>query len=454
MYVCGPTVYDDSHIGHLRAAFSFDVIRRYLIYKKYKVTFVRNVTDVDDKIINKAREKAQGGGDLNALSQEVADHYLKVYCRDLEQLGLMPPDVEPKATEHIPDMIQAITTLINKGYAYAASGDVYFEVRKFPDYGCLSHQSIEELMSGARIHPGENKKDPLDFALWKTAKPDEPFWDSPWGRGRPGWHIECSVMSQRYLGDEFDIHGGGRDLIFPHHENEIAQSRGLTGKNFARYWIHNGLLTVNSEKMSKSLGNFITLQQVIAKHHPETLKIMFLGAHYSGPLDYTEAKLNEASKARERFYTLFDHIERMCGDLSAGGQTFAELETAKQRFEQQMDDDFNTARGLAVLFDVVGLANKRLNTGIEKDKYFTIAAKELITNLGNVLGLFSDRKTKEQVLPDEFSKQIEMLLDKRTVARRNKDFSGADKIRAELLQLGVIIEDTRSGTIWRKKDGN
>lgn len=450
MYVCGPTVYDDTHIGHLRAAFSFDVIRRYLLYKGFKIKFVRNITDVDDKIIEKAKKTKTAQQDLNAACRDVADFYLKAYYRDMERMRILAPDVEPKATEHIEDMIKAISSLIDNGFAYAAGGDVYFAVRKFKDYGKLSNQSIEDLQEGARIHPGENKTDALDFALWKKAKPEEPSWESPWGRGRPGWHIECSVMSAKYLGESFDIHGGGRDLIFPHHENEIAQSEALSGKKFAAYWMHNGLLSVNSEKMSKSLGNYITLDKILERHHIEALKILYLGTHYSGPLDYTEAKLTEADRARERFYILFDRIDRVLGDSDVKEDGFEELAELRQRFEQAMDEDFNTAKALAILFDIVALVNKKMDKKQDDEgiKTFIFSAKKLILKLGGVLGLFF---VAEETRPNELKESIiKALIEERKQARKNKDFKKADEIRQKLAAEGIIIEDTPSDTIWRK----
>src|SRR3989338_2349450 len=299
MYVCGPTVYDVPHIGHARSAYVFDVIRRYFAYKGYKVEFVRNVTDVDEKIISKAKEEFKAE-DLNSAVKKVSDKYLNVYHGCMEKLGIMRPDKEPKATEYIDKMRDFIKILIERGTAYVSGGDVYFDVRKASGYGKLSNQSFDMLESGARVAPGENKKDPLDFALWKSAKEGEPSWQSPWGNGRPGWHIECSVMSSDILGDEFDIHGGGIDLIFPHHENEAAQSQGA-GKKFARYWLHNGLLTINKEKMAKSLGNFITIEDILAKYPADVLKVLFLQTHYSHPVDFSWEKMEEEKKAWERF---------------------------------------------------------------------------------------------------------------------------------------------------------
>lgn len=355
IYVCGPTVYDDPHIGHVRSAYVFDVIRRYFMYKGYKVKFVRNVTDVDDKIINKARSELKGE-DLNKAVEKVSAKYLKSYHKYMDALGIMRPDKEPKATEYIKKMKDFITVLIERGIAYESAGDVYFDVRKANDYGRLSNQGLEMLEAGARVSPGENKKDPLDFALWKKAKEGELSWPSPWGAGRPGWHIECSVMSSDILGDEFDIHGGGIDLIFPHHENEIAQSEGA-GKKFARTWIHNGLLTINKEKMAKSLGNFVTVEEILNKYSADVLKILFLQAHYSKPVDFSWDRMEEAKKTKERFDILFDKLKNANDKKEHAG-----IGDFRKKFEEAMDDDFNTAEALAVLFDLVTHINKRQAT--------------------------------------------------------------------------------------------
>ena len=453
MYVCGPTVYDAPHIGHARSAYAFDVMRRYFAYKGYKVKFVRNVTDVDDKIINKAMQEFKGE-DLNIAVKNVSDKYLKVYHDCMGKLGIMQPDREPKATEYINKMTDFIKTLIQRGTAYQAGGDVYFDVAKANGYGKLSNQSFEMLESGARIASGENKKDPMDFALWKSAKPDEPSWDSPWGKGRPGWHIECSVMSSNILGDEFDIHGGGIDLIFPHHENEIAQSEGA-GKKFARYWIHNGLLTINKEKMAKSLGNFITIEDILSKYPSDVLKILFLQTHYSHPVDFSWEKMDEAKKAQDRFYILFDKLNR---DKRQGtpyhkgtGQARdkenesaqKEINAFKEKFEKAMDDDFNTAEALAVLFDLVTCINKNFS-----ELYL---AKDTLIELGKVLGLFESGKISGNSIDSSEKSEIENLINLRIAARKNKDFKEADKIRKELEEKGIILEDTKDGTTWRMK---
>jgi len=439
MYVCGPTVYDVPHIGHARSAYAFDVVHRYFIYRGYKVKFVRNVTDVDDKIINKAKEEFKGE-DLNSAIKKVSDKYLKVYHEYMEKFGIMNPDKEPKATEYIEKMIDFIKILIEREVAYVSGGDVYFEVRRADGYGKLSNQSFEMLESGARITSGENKKDPLDFALWKTAKEGESSWQSPWGNGRPGWHIECSAMSSDILGDEFDIHGGGIDLVFPHHENEIAQSEG-SGKKFARYWIHNGLLTINKEKMAKSLGNFITIEDILSKYSADVLKILFLQTHYSHPVDFSWEKMEEAKKARERFDILLRKLQ-VSGKI---GKSTEEIGGFKLRFEEAMDDDFNTAEALAVLFDLVTYINKHIS--VPEISY----AKDTLIGLGKILGLFESNKGASTSIEASEKIEIENLINLRNAARKNKDFKEADRIRKELEKQGIVLEDTNDGTTWRRK---
>ena len=436
MYVCGPTVYDDPHIGHARSAYVFDVIRRYLEYKKYKVKFVRNVTDVDDKIIDKAK-KEFNSENLNSAVKKVSDRYLKSYHKYMDALGIRRPTKEPKATEYIKKMKDFLLLLIEGGKAYESDGDVYFDIKKAKDYGKLSNQSLEMLETGARISPGENKKDPLDFALWKKAKEGEPSWDSPWGKGRPGWHIECSVMALDILGDEFDIHGGGIDLIFPHHENEIAQSEGA-GKRFARFWIHNGLLTINKEKMAKSLGNFVTVEEVLNRYPADVLKILFLQAHYSKPVDFSWERMEEAKSAGERFYILLDKLNRLKLEKSSEPG----IDVFRKRFEDAMDDDFNTAQALAVLFDLVTHVNK-LDTG-------SVCAKGLLLELGGVLGLFGQGTVKPRGVKIS-EKEIKKLIVLRNVARKEEDFKAADKIRGDLDKKGIVLEDSEDGTTWRRK---
>ena len=456
MYVCGPTVYDEPHIGHARSAYIFDVIRRYLKYKGSKVTFVRNVTDVDDKIIDKARQGAgvqDPGSVINLIdaAKKIAAKYLDAYHEDMELLGIGKPDKEPKATEYIPKMIKFIELLIKRGCAYEFEGDVYFDIRKAKNYGKLSNQDIEKMEIGARVSPGEKKKYPLDFALWKKAKEDEPSWNSPWGHGRPGWHIECSAMSSDILGDEFDIHGGGIDLVFPHHENEVAQSEGA-GKKFAKLWIHNGLLTINSEKMAKSLGNFISIKDFIAKHKDaDYLKLLFLNTHYRHPVDYTDEKITEMKVQKERFTILLEKIKRLSGNRVPGTgfrktvpgprTPVPEIAGFKQRFEEAMDDDFNMPLALAALFEMANFTNKN----IDNDP-LTLQAKKLLLELTNVLGL--DLKGgKDSALPAA----VEALIKERDEARAGKDYKRSDDIRKKLLDMGIILEDTKEGTTWRRK---
>ncbi len=442
MYVCGPTVYDSPHVGHLRSAYVFDFIRRYFLYSGYRVKFVKNITDIDDKIIDKAR-KDNKNQDLKKEVKDVANKYLDEYRKAMEEFGILAPDIEPKATRHIAKMLKVIRALIRKGFAYESDGSVYFKVREFKNYGGLSGQSIEKLKSGARVELNEKKNDPLDFALWKKALENEPSWKTPWGLGRPGWHIECSVMSMNYLGKTFDIHGGGKDLIFPHHENEIVQAEAFTGRRFANCWMHNGILTINGEKMSKSLGNFISVSEILSRYHPEVLKFFFLSAHYSHPLDFTYERMEEAKRARDKFYILFDKTDQ---DLKKKRAVISpELDNFRKQFSESMDDDFNTPKALAVLFELVNFANRH-----PKDKDIYSGAVRLILDLGKVLGIF-ERKDKDIKikLPEGLdSAKISTLIDKRNEFRKNKDFVQADKIRNELEGLGVTLEDEAGKTKW------
>ncbi len=455
IYVCGPTVYDESHIGHARSAYIFDVVRRYLIYKGYKVTFVRNVTDVDDKIIEKARNEYKGE-DLKSAVKKVADKYLTAYHEALESLGIAthsPEVIEPKASEYIDKMIVFIKGLIDKGAAYQAGADVYFDITQAENYGKLSHQALDKMEVGARVAPLENKNNPLDFTLWKSVKEGEPSWDSPYGKGRPGWHIECSVMSSDILGDEFDIHGGGLDLIFPHHENEIAQAEGA-GKNFARIWIHHGLLTINGQKMAKSLGNFVTIKDFIDKYKKtDILKLFLLSAHYSHPIDYNKEKIEETKKALERFEILLRKTGRIVRDPHLSGIKFPArkvdfVENYKNNFFEAMDDDFNTPKALSYLFDLVNAANKFIDSEENESKYVETVyqVQTTIEELGkNIFGLFPDF-FEEPLSPEE-----KKIVEEYEYARRKKDYSLSDKIRKELAEKGIILEDTKEGTTWRRK---
>jgi cysteinyl-tRNA synthetase len=430
MYVCGVTVYDDSHIGHARSAIVFDVIRRYLVFKGYRLTFVKNFTDVDDKIIRRAQEE---GVDASVVSER----YIAAYRRDMAAIGVLPADVEPRATEHVPRMIALIEQLVAGGFAYAVDGDVYFEVRRFPEYGKLSGKNLDDLMAGARVDVDERKRDPRDFALWKSAKPGEPSWPSPWGPGRPGWHIECSAMSMQYLGASFDVHGGGEDLIFPHHECEIAQSEAVTRRPFARYWIHNGFVNLAREKMSKSLGNVLTVNDLVARHDPDALRLYLLGTHYRGPLEWAEERVADSARALER-------LTRLVGDPAADGESRGQppawLAEFRTRFESAMDDDFNTPQALGVLFELATALYDQRGRGSEGDAPAAFAAGvALLRQLAGVLGLLGGTAAPEP--PPEVAR----LVDERDEARKQRDFRRADQLRTQIQDLGWTVEDTPAG---------
>jgi cysteinyl-tRNA synthetase len=443
MYTCGVTVYDQCHIGHARSLYIFNVIRSYLEYKGYRVNFVRNITDIDDKIINRANELDTGWKDL-------VEKYISSYNDDLKALGIRQGILdedgqEPRATKSIGDIIQYISVLMEKGYAYESGGDVYFEVRRFPGYGKLSGQDIEKMRNSIKPETGHGKRDMLDFALWKKSKQNEPSWNSPWGNGRPGWHIECSVMSQRFLKTStLDIHAGGRDLVFPHHENEIAQSESYTGKPFARYWIHHGLLTINNAKMSKSSGNFITIKHALERYRTDALKILFLQAHYSSPVDFSEARMHEADAALKRFHVFFDKAKRVNTPVEKKtNQGFKNsIDRLKQGFIQAMDDDFNTPQALSKLFEIVTVFNTAYENDIAGLDYAGIVLEEL----SSVLGL--DLKVQAGI-DQGLRLYIKRKIEERTSARKKRDFKQADSIRDELEAKGIAIEDTREGTIWR-----
>ncbi len=448
MYVCGVTVYDLSHIGHGRSALVFDVIRRYLRYRGYEVRFIRNFTDVDDKIIKRAQEEG-------VPPRELAGRYIEEYRKDMAALGILPADVEPKATDHIPQMIKLIERLVAKGVAYPLDGDVYFEVKRFPRYGRLSGKNLEELQAGARVEVDERKRDPLDFALWKASKEGEPAWPSPWGPGRPGWHIECSAMSMQYLGETFDIHAGGEDLVFPHHENEIAQAEAATGYPFVRYWIHNGFVNLGAEKMSKSLGNVLTLKELLRHHDPEALRLYLLGTHYRNPLDFATERVIEAARALERFRNLFEEADRLAarGTPAPGGDRglLEEAAEARRLFEEVMDDDFNTAQAVAVLFDLAHRLQSfksKVTQGEAAAGAFLLGVGELM-GLGRVLGLFEELSRLSQPVEPEFRRKIEALVNARAEARQRRDWAGADRLRDELARLGVTVEDGPDGTTWK-----
>jgi cysteinyl-tRNA synthetase len=477
MYVCGVTVYDLSHIGHARSAIIFDMIYRYLRYRGYEVTYVRNFTDIDDKIIKRANEE---GVDYKTI----AEKYIGEFNIDMGRFGLEKPLVEPKATEHITEMIQLISTLVERGYAYPAGGDVFFSVERFKDYGKLSKRNLEEMQAGARVEVDEKKKNPLDFALWKASKPGEPFWESPWGKGRPGWHIECSVMSQKYLGETLDIHGGGKDLIFPHHENEIAQSEAATGKPFVRYWIHNGFVNINKEKMSKSLGNILTLKEIFKDWRPEVIRLFLLSHHYRSPVDFSFDSLSEAKSGLDRFYATLKAIQDEmakpkgeglpCEEIKytsqgrGGGDSIFEevhqaLESFKIRFEEAMDDDFNTAQALGYFYDLQRYLNTLLDIskGHPTEAIISLLKKgrDHFENMGWIFGLFQEdpevylREQKKEGLNRLNLSEAEILklIEDRNVARKEKNWKKADEIRNDLLSKGILLEDTPSGTIWKIK---
>ncbi|NLW80192.1 MAG: cysteine--tRNA ligase [Desulfovibrionales bacterium] len=459
LYVCGITAYDYCHIGHARSAVVFDVLVRYLRYQGMQVTFVRNFTDVDDKIINRAHREGSS-------SESIARTYIDAFYEDMDRLGILRADIEPKATEHIEDMIALCENLIARGHAYATpGGDVYFRVRSYAKYGQLSGRNIEELMSGARIEPGEEKEDPLDFALWKGAKPGEPSWASPWGHGRPGWHIECSAMSERYLPLPFDIHGGGQDLAFPHHENERAQTEAATDQEFVRYWVHNGFVQINSEKMSKSLNNFVTIRDILANYLPEVLRFFLITKHYRSPLDYTVDALEETERALKRIY-----LTKAAAEAHVSGATWnstalpaevvAEAASLEAKWDEAMADDMNTAAALGHVFGLMKIVNRILD-----DKTFkkSDAGRDLISRAlhlldrwGRVLGLFQmdsaeflarlkESRIKRRTID---TAMVETKLAERLEARVSKDFARSDAIRQELLALGVTIQDTPSGSQW------
>lgn len=439
IYVCGPTVYDEPHIGHARSAYVFDMIVRYLRFRGLKVRFVRNVTDIDDKIIERARREP-GGNSLKKKVKGIAEEYLKRYHEDMELLGLKRPNKEPRATHTIRDIIAFIKILLKKGYAYEVEGNVYFNVRKFEDYGVLSGQSLDQMLEGARVALDKNKKDPLDFALWKASKEDEPYWKSPWGKGRPGWHIECSVMSTKFLKNNFLIHGGGLDLVFPHHENEIAQTV-CAGKKSAEYWMHNGLLTINSEKMSKSLGNFITIRNF--KKSLDLLKLLFLSSHYRHPVDYTERKIEQSRKARDRILAFLQKVDSV---LKKYNKKSPESQRYLSPFTSAMDDDFNTPLAISVIFKCVDDGNKILEKGnLTDEDYKALAGSRLfIRNVAKgVFGLNLDYKTGDT--------RVDAMVSEREEARKNKDFKKADGIREELLKQGIVVEDTEGGPVWRRR---
>jgi cysteinyl-tRNA synthetase len=435
MYVCGVTPYDNSHFGHAMSYVFFDVIRRYIMYRGYKLKYVQNVTDIEDKIILRANQRG-------ISTTELAEKFTASYFEDMAALNVMKPDITPRATEEVPKIIEVIEGLINKGYAYKTpDGSVYFRVTKDEDYGQLSHRTLDMMQAGARIEVGEVKEHPMDFALWKAAKPGEPSWDSPWGKGRPGWHIECTAMSLKYLGEQIDIHAGGMDLVFPHHENEIAQSESFTGKKpFVKYWLHNGFLQIGEEKMSKSLGNMLTIKEVLGKHSPDAVRVFILGSHYRSPLSFTWEGLDNADKAADRLARAANRENPANASKSLDSSNYRKL------FIETMDDDFNSAKGMGILFDLARDINQAADSGQD----ITEAVKTLKELAGNVLGL--------KLKPAESSTSsagaapfIELLIQTRLNLRQAKQFQMADDIRKKLTELGLLLEDTPKGTTWREK---
>lgn len=444
IYACGPTVYNFIHVGNARPIILFDVLRRYFEYRGYDVTFVQNFTDVDDKIIKRANEEG-------ITSQEVAEKYIKEYFTDAQGLGVRPATIHPKATENMQQIIDMVQTLIDKGYAYPVeNGDVYYRTLKFKGYGKLSHQPIEDLQSGARIAVGEVKENPLDFALWKAAKPGEPAWDSPWGPGRPGWHIECSAMSNRYLGKTIDIHCGGEDLQFPHHENEIAQSEAANGCEFVHYWMHNGFLNIDNRKMSKSLGNFFTVREAAEAYGYETIRLFMLSAHYRSPLNYSADILHQAQNSLDRLYSAEDHLKYLAANGAEGDKNAAEAALAdtfdsyRQRFDEAMDDDFNTANAISVLFELVRAINIATADENQPTKAGAQACLDMVHEFTDVLGLLYSRKE------ESLDEKVEQMIADRQAARAAKNWAEADRIRDELKAMGIELKDTKQGVQWKK----
>ncbi|MEQ8198204.1 MAG: cysteine--tRNA ligase [Clostridiaceae bacterium] len=441
MYVCGPTVYNYFHIGNGRTFIVFDTIRKYLEYRGYEVKFIQNFTDIDDKMINKANEE-------ETTVKEVGDRYITEYYKDADGLNIKRATKNPRATEYMNEIISFVQELIEKGFAYEINGDVYFRTKRFQDYGKLSGQSLEDLQAGARISVDERKEDPMDFAVWKSQKPGEPGWDCPWGKGRPGWHIECSCMAKNILGDTIDIHAGGSDLVFPHHENEIAQSEALTGKPFANYWLHSAFLNVNNQKMSKSLNNFITARDALGKYDADVIRFLMLSGHYRVQLNFSEELLDSAKASVERLYNAISNLENLSDEVSEEKLREEEkeyldyLDGYRKRFIEKMDDDFNTADAISVLFDLARDINSNVKAGSSKE--LVQGALEIIRELGNPLGIL--QKSTKVSLEDE----IEKLVQERQKARKEKNFALADKIRDDLKARGIVLEDTPQGIRWKK----
>jgi len=443
MYVCGPTVYNYFHIGNARTFLVFDTIRRYFEYRGYKVKFVQNFTDIDDKMIKRANEE-------NTTVRELGDRYIEEYYKDAYGLNIERATVKPRATKYIEEIIKFIQDLIDKGYAYEVDGDVYFSTKKFKEYGKLSGQNLDDLQAGARISVDERKKDPMDFAVWKSEKPGEPSWDSPWGKGRPGWHIECSCMAHKILGETIDIHAGGADLVFPHHENEIAQSEARSGKPFANYWMHSAYLNINNKKMSKSLNNFFTTREILEKYDAEVVRLFMLSAHYRTPLNFSDELLESAKASKERLYNAIGNLERLIDEVKTENLKEEEkayienLNSYKGKYIDKMDDDFNTADAIAVIFDLIKDINT--NIGVDSSKELIKYCLDLIRELGKPLGIL------QKSTIEDLNSEIEALIEERQQARKNKNWALADKIRDDLKARGIILEDTPQGVRWKKAE--
>lgn len=444
MYVCGPTVYNFIHIGNARPMIVFDTVRRYMEYKGYEVNYVSNFTDVDDKIIKKAIEEG-------VSAQEISERYIAECKKDMEMMNVKPATTHPLATREIGGMLEMIQELIDKGYAYAVNGTVYFRTRKFADYGKLSHKNLDDLRSGSRsllVSGEDEKEDSLDFVLWKPKKEGEPFWESPWGEGRPGWHIECSVMSKKYLGEQIDIHAGGEDLVFPHHENEIAQSEACNGKEFSRYWMHNAFLNIDNKKMSKSLGNFFTVREISEKYDLQVLRFFMLSAHYRSPLNFSAEQMESSKNSLNRIVTAAENLKHLLGSAPEGSMTESETahyeasEEFVKKFDEAMDDDFNTADAIAAVFELVKYLNT--HTSGENTKDYLEKCLDRLKTLCDILGLIVEKK--EELLDTD----IEILIEERQEARKAKNFARADEIRNLLLEKGIVLEDTREGVKWKR----
>jgi cysteinyl-tRNA synthetase len=441
-YTCGPTVYDFFHIGNGRTFIMADILRRYLIYKGYDVQYAMNLTDIDDKIINKSSE-------LNVDTKEVAEKFSEAFFKDTERIGIKKADLYPKATEHIGDIISTIKKLEENGYAYNVDGDVFYDVEKFDGYGKLSGKKTDELESGARVNINEAKKSPLDFALWKSAKPGEPAWESPWGKGRPGWHIECSAMSNKHFGDTIDIHAGGNDLIFPHHENEIAQSEGANGKEFVKYWIHFGFLNIKDEKMSKSLGNFFTARDILKRHSVHALRLLFTQTHYRGPLNYSEELMDAATRGSEKLSNFYNEIKDKLKSAESMGVDL-EVDSYVQKFESAMDDDFNTPQAVAIFYELIKDVNKIF---ADQKSLNSKSLKEIVSFLDNtaaaVLGVINTEEKSEQDSSGLTNELVQLLIDLRLKAKESKNYEYADLIRDGLTQVGVELRDSKEGTTFK-----